>query len=207
LRARLLGEGDFQEGTFKMYGVKSILLVGVGGQGTILVAKILSSGLMEAGYDVKMSEVHGMAQRGGSVSSQVRYGAKVFSPFIDKGQADILVSFERMEALRWLECLRPGGKVIVNDCAIPSASTLLGRQVYPTGVLETLKEKADTTTLDATRIASDLGNPKAMNIVLLGTMAKAMGLLGIDWAKEIARNVKPAFLDLNIRAFAAGLAA
>ena len=162
---------------------------------------------MEAGYDVKTSEVHGMAQLGGSVSSQVRFGSKIYSPIIGRGQADVLVASERMEALRWLEYLKLGGKVIVNDHAIPSAMTVLGRQSYPTEALKTLKEKADTTPIDATRIASKLGNTKASNIVLFGAMTKGMNFNNIDWKGVIARTVRPALLDLNIRAFVAGTAA
>ena len=189
-----------------MSDTKNVLLVGVGGQGTILVSKILSAGLVNAGYDVKMSEVHGMAQRGGSVTTQVRFGKQVFSPIIDKGQADVLVSFETMEALRWLSCLKAEGTVIVNDYCIPSATTLIGKQKYPEKVPETLREKANTTLIDANAIAARLGNPKAMNIVLFGAMIKAMQLFDIDWEKEIARFVKPAFLDLNLNAFRAGMA-
>ncbi|MDF2568557.1 MAG: Indolepyruvate ferredoxin oxidoreductase, partial [Sporomusa sp.] len=118
-----------------MADVKNILLVGVGGQGTILVGKILSTGLMDAGYDVKMSEVHGMAQRGGSVSNQVRYGQKVHSPLMGRGEADILISFETMEALRWLEYLNPKGVAVINDYQIPSAPILMGKREYPQGVL------------------------------------------------------------------------
>ena len=132
-----------------MADVKSILLVGVGGQGTILASKILSTGLLEAGYDVKMSEIHGMAQRGGSVSTQVRCGNKVFSPIIGKGEADILVSFESMEALRWLEYLKPNGKVVVNDYEIPSAPILAGKQDYPKGVINIIEKKANTSVMNA----------------------------------------------------------
>ena len=116
-----------------MKDTKNILLVGVGGQGTILVSKILSNGLMEAGYDVKMSEIHGMAQRGGSVSTQVRYGKEVSSPIIGIGEADILVSFEIMETIRWLEYLKPDGVVVINDFEIPSAPILMGKVDYPQG--------------------------------------------------------------------------
>lgn len=185
--------------------VKNILLVGVGGQGTILASKILSDGLVGAGYDVKMSEVHGMAQRGGSVSTQVRYGEQVFSPLIDKGQADILVSFETMEAVRWLEYLKPAGKIVVNDYKIPSAPILMGKQDYPEGLLEVLNSGINTTVIKAAEIAENLGNAKAMNIVLLGALIKAMGLTGIDWEAEIGKNVKEKTLEVNLKAFQAGL--
>lgn len=185
--------------------VKNILLVGVGGQGTILVSKILSSGLVDAGYDVKMSEVHGMAQRGGSVSTQVRYGKEVYSPIIGKGEADILVSFEAMEALRWLEYLKPNGKVVVNDYQIPSAPILMGKQDYPEGVIDLIKAKANTTVIKAAEIAENLGNSKAMNIVLFGALVKAMKLKDVDWEAEIGKNVKKKTLATNIEAFRAGM--
>ena len=188
-----------------MSEVKSVLLVGVGGQGTILASKILSNGLVGAGYDVKMSEVHGMAQRGGSVSTQVRYGKEVFSPIIGKGQADILVSFEKMEALRWLEYLKPGGKVVVNDYEIPSAPILMGKSEYPGGVLELIKSKANTSVIDAAEIAGSMGNAKVMNIVMFGALANAMELESIDWEAEIGRNVKKETLEANIAAFKAGV--
>lgn len=190
-----------------MSEVKNMILVGVGGQGTILASKILSTGLVEAGYDVKMSEVHGMAQRGGSVTTQVRYGQKVHSPIIDKGQADILVAFETMEAMRWLVYLKPEGKVIVNDLKIFSAPILMGKAEYPEGVLDSIKGKVDTTVLNASEIAKGLGNVKAMNIVLLGAMVKAMGLTDISWGKIIADNVKPKFVEINVNAFNVGMTA
>ena len=188
-----------------MDNTKSILLVGVGGQGTILASKVLSEGLVEAGYDVKMSEIHGMAQRGGSVSTQVRFGDKVFSPIIGKGEADILVSFETMEALRWLEYLKPDGKVVVNDYKIPSAPILMGKEDYPERVIDIIKDKANTSIIDAAKIAEDLGNTKVMNIVLFGALVKAMGLTDIDWEDVIRKTVKEKFVDINIKAFNAGM--
>jgi len=188
-----------------MSDVKNILLVGVGGQGTILVGKILSNGLLESGYDVKMSEIHGMAQRGGSVSNQVRYGKKLYSPIIDKGQADILVAFETMEAVRWSPFLKKGGLLVVNDYRIPSAPILTGAADYPEGLLEALAAQAPTTVIKAGEIAENLGNSKAMNIVLFGALVRKMGLENIDWAAQIKANVKPAFVDLNLKAFEAGL--
>lgn len=188
-----------------MDNTKSILLVGVGGQGTILASKVLSEGLVEAGYDVKMSEIHGMAQRGGSVSTQVRFGDKVFSPIIGKGEADILVSFETMEALRWLEYLKPDGKVVVNDYKIPSAPILMDKEDYPEGVIDIIKDKANTSIIDAAKIAEDLGNTKVMNIVLFGALVKAMGLTDIDWEDVIRKTVKEKFVDINIKAFNAGM--
>lgn len=188
-----------------MSKIKNILLVGVGGQGTILASKILSAGLVQAGYDVKMSEIHGMAQRGGSVSTQVRYGEKVFSPIMDKGEADILVAFETMEALRWLEYLKPDGKAIINDDQIPSAPILMGKQDYPNGVLEVIASKVSTTVIKASEIAQKLGNVKAMNVVLLGAMVKAMNLTNISWQEILADNIKNKFIELNVKAFQAGM--
>ncbi|SHK31454.1 indolepyruvate oxidoreductase subunit beta [Paramaledivibacter caminithermalis] len=190
-----------------MAEVKNILLVGVGGQGTILASKILSAGLVGAGYDVKMSEVHGMAQRGGSVTTQVRYGSEVFSPIIGKGQADILVCFEAMEGLRLLDHLKLNGKVVVNDYKIPSIPILTGKRDYPEDVIEKIKEKASTMTIDAAGIAEDLGDAKTMNVVLLGALVKAMGLDEIDWEDVIRKTVKEKFIDINIKAFNKGIKA
>ncbi len=184
---------------------KNILLVGVGGQGTILVSKILSTGLLEAGYDVKMSEIHGMAQRGGSVSTQVRYGEKVYSPIIGVGDADILVSFETMETLRWLEYLKPNGIVISNDYEIPSAPILSGKAEYPQGINETIEQKAKTTIIKAAEIAEELGNLKVMNVVLLGALIKSMNLTDLNWEKVIKGLVKEKFVDLNIKALHLGM--
>ncbi len=190
-----------------MTDVKSILLVGVGGQGTILASNILSAGLLDAGYDVKMSEVHGMAQRGGSVSTQVRYGKQVFSPLIGEGQADILVSFEIMESLRWLDFLNPAGKIIINNYKIPSTPVLIGKWLYPEGVLEKINSVVPTKVIDANQIANDLGNPKVMNIILLGALVKAMDLINIDWENIIRKTVKDQFIEINVKAFQAGIEA
>lgn len=185
---------------------KNIMLVGVGGQGTILASKLLTTGLMEAGYDVKMSEIHGMSQRGGSVSSQVRYGENVQSPVIEIGGADILVSFEKMEAMRWLKYLKPEGKIVVNDYEIDSMPILSGKVDYPSQIIEELKGKVHTTTVvDAAKYAKELGNPKVMNVILLGTLIKAMGLEDINWNKIIKNNVKPKFVALNIKAIEVGM--
>ncbi len=189
-----------------MAETKNILLCGVGGQGIITASKILSVGLISAGYDVKMSEVHGMAQRGGSVTTQVRFGEKVWSPIIGLGQADILVSFEIMETGKWLEYLKTGGKIVVNDYKIPSAPILSGVAEYPTGVIEALSDKASTTAIKAAEIAMDLGNIRTMNVVLLGALVKAMGLdSNIDWDDVVKQTVKPKFADVNIKALRSGM--
>lgn len=184
---------------------KNILLVGVGGQGIILVSKILTNGLIQAGYDVKMSEVHGMAQRGGSVSTQVRFGKKVYSPIVNLGKADIIVSFEIMETLRWLEYIEPNGKVLVNEYKIPSAPILAGKADYPDKVLEVIQEKVCMSSLKAAEIANEIGNIKTMNIVMLGALAKSMNLMNVDWELAIKESVKPKFVDINIKAFEAGM--
>ena len=191
-----------------MNDVKSILLVGVGGQGTILASKILSEGLMEAGYDVKMSEIHGMSQRGGSVSTQIRFGTQVCSPSIGAGEADILVSFETMETARWIEYIKPSAKVIVNDYRIYSPEVLQGKFEYPDTTVEDLRAAGvNLTVIEAAAIAKELGNVKAMNIVLLGALIRGMGLESIDWAPIVEKNVKPAFLELNQKALRLGMEA
>lgn len=184
---------------------KNILLVGVGGQGTILASKLLTTGLMEAGYDVKMSEIHGMSQRGGSVSSQVRYGEKVESPVIELGGADILVSFEKMEALRYLNFLKPKGKVVVNDFEINSMPILSGKAEYPKNAIEVLSSKAPTIVINAAKEAEALGNSKVMNIILLGTIIKAMGLEEINWDKILKDNIKHNLVELNLKALKVGM--
>jgi indolepyruvate ferredoxin oxidoreductase beta subunit len=186
-------------------GVVNILLVGVGGQGTVLASNVLSRGLSEAGYNVKMSEIHGMSQRGGSVFTQVRFGKEeVYSPVIEKGKVDYLVAFEKMEALRYLDMLKPDGKVIVNDEELPSAPIQAGLAEYPEGILEELRAHADTTVIPATEIARELGNERVMNIVLFGALAKLLKLDDIDWKDVIARTVKAKFVDINLKAFDRG---
>ena len=184
---------------------KSILLVGVGGQGTILASKLLTIGLMEAGYDVKMSEIHGMSQRGGSVSSQVRFGEKVLSPVIEEGGADILVAFEKMEALRWLDHLKKGGKAVVNDYEIESMPIKIGKADYAKGINEDLINKCGAFIIDAAGEAKKLGNEKVMNMILLGALVKSMDLTHIDWEKIIRENVKERFIDINIQAIRLGM--
>lgn len=185
---------------------KNILLVGVGGQGTILASKLLTLGLMEEGYDVKMSEIHGMSQRGGSVSSQVRYGEKVWSPVIEKGSADMIVSFEKMEALRWLEYMKKDGKVVVNNHEMMPMPVIMGKADYSPDIIKEMQDNCkDVTVVNATEEAVKLGNGKVMNIILLGTIIKAMGLEDIDWNKIVRENVKPAFVEDNLKAIQVGM--
>jgi indolepyruvate ferredoxin oxidoreductase beta subunit len=187
---------------------KNILLTGVGGQGTILAAKMLTIGLMEEGYDVKMSEIHGMSQRGGSVTSQVRYSdEQVWSPVIEKGTADIIVSFEKMEALRNLDYIRPGGTVVVNSEEIPSMTVLTGEEEYSSSVMDEIRGAVENVTeIDASGLARELGNVKAANVILLGALVKAMDLEEIDWEQIIRENVKEKFVELNLKAFETGKA-
>ena len=183
---------------------KSAILVGVGGQGAILTAKVLVNGLMKAGYDVKMSEVHGMSQRGGSVSTQVHWGEKVYSPVIGEGAADLMVAFEKMEAVRYAGFLKPDGIAVINDYEMPSSTIAAGLEQYPEGCLEAMEENFRCYTLDAAGIALDLGSAKCMNIVLFGAMTKALNLDEIDWEEVIRETVPPRFLELNIAAYKAG---
>lgn len=188
-----------------MSEIKNILLCGVGGQGTILASKILSYALLRGGYDVKMSEIHGMSQRGGSVTTQVRYGDKVYSPIIGKGSADILVSFESMEALRYVGDLNPKGVAVVNNYKMPTATTLSGAEQYPHDAVERVQALVKTHVLDAAAIAGELGNPKSMNVVLLGALVKLMGLEKLDWDGALTACMKPQFVELNKKALAAGM--
>ena len=183
-----------------MEKVKNILIVGVGGQGSILASNILSIGLIEAGFDVKMAEVHGMSQRGGSVSSQVRYGEKVFSPIIIKGEADIIVAFELMEALRWIEYLKPDGKIIVNDYKIAPISITSKGIEYPKNIMEELESKVEVYLIDGYKYANEIGNSKVMNTIMLGALLKFLNLEEINFEEIIKSAVKEKFIDVNIKA-------
>ena len=186
---------------------KSALLVGVGGQGAILTAKVLVNGLMKAGYDVKMSEVHGMSQRGGSVSTQVHWGEKIHSPVIGKGAADIVVAFEKMEAVRYADYLKPDGVAVINDYEIVSSAIATGQCEYPAGCLEAMQGNFKCYTLNAAKIAEELGSAKCMNIVLFGAMTAALKMDSIDWEAVIAETVPAKFKELNLNAYRAGRAA
>jgi len=189
-----------------MKEVKNILFIGVGGQGTILASKILSEGLLRNGYDVKMSEVHGMAQRGGSVTTQVRFGEKVYSPLIEKGKADAIVAFEKSEALRALPYLKEGGHLIVNDYEIHPVPVLIGLEKYPEGVNEVLKSTVENTVIiNAAEIAKELGNMKAQNVVLLGALLKALDIKDVNWEEVVASLVPAKAVELNKKALVAGM--
>lgn len=190
-----------------MVGI-NFLLAGVGGQGTILASDVLASVGLRAGYDVKKSEVHGMAQRGGSVTTSIRWGDKVYSPLIGPGEADFFVAFEKLEALRHIEKLRPGGVVLVNDYAIPPLSVSSGSDQYPDderilGVLQ-----ASTAThylLPANSLAEDLGNPRVNNVVLLGSLSHWLPDVALPmWLEAVRDRVPPKFADLNEQAFLVG---
>jgi len=183
----------------------NILFVGVGGQGTISASNLLSAALIELGYDVKMSEVHGMAQRGGSVSTQVRYGEKVYSPLIEKGTADYIMSFEKSESLRWIGFLKEEGKVISSLHEIRPYLVNVGKEVYPENSLSELKEKGiDVISLDAQEKAIALGNGKAANMILLGILTKELGLSQELLERLIKQYFKPQLQEVNLKALNEG---
>ena len=187
-----------------MSNVKSILLSGVGGQGAILISKILTNGLIKAGYDVKQSEVHGMAQRGGSVTTQVRWGKKVYAPVFGKGQADILIALEQMEAVRYVDFLKPDGVAVINNYKRDSMTTASGMEEYPEGCIEAVKNVFDTIVVDADDIARNLGDARCMNVVLFGAVCDRLGEDDIDWEKVVSETVPQKVRELNIKAFNAG---
>ncbi|GCD11336.1 indolepyruvate oxidoreductase subunit beta [Clostridium tagluense] len=185
---------------------KNVLFVGVGGQGTILASKILTEGLLKSGYDVKMSEVHGMAQRGGSVTTQVRFGEKIYSPLIEKGKVDVIVSFEKSEAARYLPYLKKDGYMVVNDYEIYPIPVLIGKEKYPENVNERLGDVVNNIiVINAAEIAKNLGNIKAQNVVLLGALIKVLKLEDINWEEVISDIVPPKAVEINKKAFSAGM--
>lgn len=183
---------------------KSIMIVGVGGQGTLLASRILGNAVISEGYDVKVSEVHGMSQRGGSVVTYVRYGEKVYSPVIDKGQADIILAFELLEAYRALPYLKEGGKIIVNNQKINPMPVIIGAAKYPESLSDKLSDKANTTVIDALALAKKAGNIKAVNVVLIGVMAKNTDIEYETWVETIKNTVPEKFLEVNLKAFEYG---
>ena len=183
---------------------KSIMIVGVGGQGPLLASRILGNAVISQGFDVKVSEVHGMSQRGGSVVTYVRYGEKVHSPIIDKGGADMILAFELLEAKRALPFLKNGGKIIVNNQQIDPMPVIIGAAEYPAALEENLKENADTTIVDALSLAKQAGNQKAVNVVLIGVMAKNWDIPYEVWTETIKNTVPEKFLEVNLKAFELG---
>ena len=184
---------------------KNVMIVGVGGQGSLLASKLLGALLITRGYDVKVSEVHGMSQRGGSVVTYVRFGDKVYSPVISTGEADFIVSFEQLEAARYLDCLKEGGKIIVNAQAIDPMPVITGAAQYPENVLQELKAQGVfVDSVDALAFAREAGNARSVNIVLMGRLAKYFDIPYEAWIEEIRRVVKPQFVDVNLKAFELG---
>ena len=182
----------------------NIMVVGVGGQGTLLTSRIIGKTALGAGYDVKLSEVHGMAQRGGSVVTFVRYGEKVFEPVVEEGEVDVLISFEKLEAMRYAHFLKPDGVIIVNDCRIDPMTVVIGAGKYPEGIIESLKAKHKVFTVDGGKIAKELGNSKVLNSVVLGLAAKHIGFSENEWLDVLAKTVPPKTIDINVAAFKAG---
>ncbi len=191
-----------------MNSITNVILCGVGGQGTLLASNVLAETAMRAGFDVKKSEVHGMAQRGGSVVSHVRFGKQVASPLVRRGAADLLLAFEELEALRWSPFLRAGGRVLLNQQRILPMTVSAGSATYPDGIAATLRRiPAEVEAVDAIGKARELGNPKCLNVVLLGVLARSMPTLPRELWLEVLRHRLPAkLLDLNLQAFAAGWA-
>lgn len=186
-------------------GVKSILIAGVGGQGTLLASRVLGNTMLERGYDVKVSEVHGMSQRGGSVVTYVRFGDRVASPVILDGEADIILAFEQLEAARYLPCLKEGGTLIVNTQQIDPMPVVTGTMEYPQGLIEAIEAKGcNVLALDALALAQQAGSVKAVNVVMIGAMAKYLELDKETWLESVKATVPSKFLELNVKAFELG---
>lgn len=185
---------------------KNIMIVGVGGQGTLLASKMLGHVLLQQGYDVKVSEVHGMSQRGGSVVTYVRYGKKVYSPVIDKGEADVIISFEKLEAARWLEFLKKDGTIITNTQEVEPMPVITGAAAYPENLIEKMQAAgAKVDAKDFLSIAQEAGSAKAVNIALMGRLSTYFPEISDEqWQDAIEKIVPPKFLDLNRKAFEAG---
>ncbi|MCC8191597.1 MAG: indolepyruvate oxidoreductase subunit beta [Ruminococcus sp.] len=184
---------------------KSIMIVGVGGQGTLLASRLLGSVLLSQGFDVKVSEVHGMSQRGGSVVTYVKYGDKVYSPIVDKGEADVIISFEQLEVARYLPYLKKGGKIITSTQKIDPMPVITGVATYPEDILKKIEYKGvSVTAVNALELAEQAGTSKASNVVLMGVVSKLTDFDIDSWQKAIAECVPPKFLELNKKAFELG---
>ena len=184
---------------------KNIMIVGVGGQGSLLASKLLGRLLLNKGCDVKVSEVHGMSQRGGSVVTYVRFGDKVYSPVIDKGQADVIVSFELLEAARWTSFLREGGKIITNTRKTNPMPVITGAMEYPSELESKIRGLGiDLEAMDAQSLAEQAGSTKAVNLVLMGRLSRYFDFTLEEWDEAITQSVPPKFLDLNRKAFLLG---
>lgn len=183
---------------------KNIMIVGVGGQGTLLTSRILGGIMVDAGYEVKLSEVHGMAQRGGSVVTFVRYGDTVAEPIVEEGQADVLIAFERLEALRYAHFLKKDGVLIVNDQRIDPITVVTGAAQYPEQILENLRKEYTVYSINAQKKALELGNPRVFNIIVLGMAARHMDFDREEWLKVIEKTVPPKTVEINKKAFLLG---
>lgn len=183
---------------------KNIMIVGVGGQGTLLTSRILGGIIRKAGYDVKLSEVHGMAQRGGSVVTYVRYGDKVYEPIVEEGQADVLIAFERLEAMRYAHFLKPDGVMIVNDQRMDPMPVVMGACEYPDDILNTLEKDHKVISVDAMEEAKKLGNARVFNTVIIGLAAKNMDFDKEQWLDVISETVPPKTVEINQKAFLVG---
>lgn len=184
--------------------VKNIMIVGVGGQGTLLTSRILGGIARLGGYDVKLSEVHGMAQRGGSVVTFVRYGEKVAEPIVEEGQADVLIAFERLEALRYAHFMKPDGALVVNDWRIDPMPVVIGAAEYPDHILEELAKDHKVYSVNATEEAKKLGNSRTFNLVVLGLAAQHMDFTKEQWYEVIEKTVPPKTIEINKKAFDTG---
>lgn len=183
----------------------NLMIVGVGGQGSLLASKLLGTLLVDEGYDVKVSEVHGMSQRGGSVVTYVRFGDKVYSPVVAEGEADFIISFEKLEGARYVSRLKEGGKIICNTQQIDPMPVVIGAAEYPEEILDSLTAKGvDIDAFDALSLAEDAGSSKAVNIVLMGRLAKYLQIPYEKWIDAIAKSVKPQFVEINKKAFDLG---
>ncbi|HHW32435.1 MAG TPA: indolepyruvate oxidoreductase subunit beta [Clostridiaceae bacterium] len=183
----------------------NILIVGVGGQGTLLASRLLGNVALKKSYDVKLSEVHGMSQRGGSVVTHVKFGEKIYSPLVEKGEADIIIAFEQLEALRWLDYLKPNGKMIINDQMISPMPVIIGKAKYPENIIGKIKELHESTvSIDALELARQSGNIKAVNVVLLGLLASKTDISKDIWLESLKEVVPERFLDVNMKAFELG---
>ena len=183
---------------------KNIMIVGVGGQGTLLTSRILGGLALHANYDVKLSEVHGRAQRGGSVVTYVRYGEKVAEPIVEEGQADVLIAFERLEAKRYAHFLKKDGVIVVNDQRMDPITVVTGAAQYPEGIIEELSQKHKVYSVDAMSEAKKLGNARVFNIIVLGVAAQHMDYTEKDWLEVIEKTVPPKTVEINQKAFKVG---
>ncbi|NMB44178.1 MAG: indolepyruvate oxidoreductase subunit beta [Clostridiales bacterium] len=183
---------------------KNIMIVGVGGQGTLLTSRVLGGVMLQAGYDVKVSEVHGMAQRGGSVVTFVRFGEKVAEPVVEEGQADVLIAFEKLEAMRYAHYLKKDGVLILNDQRIDPIPVIIGAAKYPSNIIESLEETYNVIKVDAVEEARKLGNTKTFNIIVLGIAARCMEFTKEEWLKVIEDTVPKKTIEINKKAFEVG---